>query len=1298
MKRPFIILCLVLIVAAAVGGSDIALQRGLDRYLPPLLTEQLGLPVTIAPIRADVLTLTAYTDKLQMGTDGDPALVAEQVSVSLNWTDLLTGEIRLVTASGENLMVKISSWPSDDEPLPDDYYFLEQWLPRSIDLAAGRYVAADGAEWPIRDGRWRRTDGSASLAWREDRPAGSFQATVSLESLQDLLGLRRFRSVIELEVAGDELADSRLKLDIEPADDTSYTLAISGSLADMDGELHAQGAEPWSWPTSSRTRFKTLYPGRVVDLIRLFTADGVQNDFEQALESALPELDLPWHKGRIRMDEMRVGDEMVDDVRVEFLADGPRLAVTDIRMRGPSGDLRGSAAAVSTDSGWDAALGADIKARADEDGLLQRYLDADWYLETGRVRLKSGGGTWGELIDDMTGLLELNGSHRGTASTPISVTTTLDGEPRKFALENVEMKLGNSVISGEVRFQGGKERTLHFDARATDLDLKFLFDEQSDSREPGIAVPAYLVLFPGIDVFWKVDIEGLSLPALELASASLDIERKARQGHVRVAAKGPTNGGISIVLDYDAPPTGPVPVKLAIELDKVNVDRMLAEGGGGLAERTSGRLEFTSTGEDVQEIFESLRGTADLTVEFRPDRDWTRPSRPEEVLKTTGKSKLLLERDRIVGVEVDDLDIASIDQDISGNMSLSVSRDILFVANLESAQLDINRIMEWIPRSAEDADETNILQALRDLGSERIDLRVQEVSWLEAPVQNLHFRMESSRDRFDIDSFDFSYQGADVTNTAKLFWRGDVAEFNASGEVKSLGVEEFFGENLLDHAEYLQKSLEGNYTLAGRGSSIAEILAGLSGSVKLAGKPAAEGKPSPRIDIDLQRADSGLSATVNALALAGSDLRGKVVYSVDPRERLDISLDGGVLDLRPWEEQALAPVPAPQDGADDEDTERGAVGRTGQFIGDFLSSPARLMGAGGESTDAGDRLFSTDAIDLNAFQERDITVGGRLDEVHSKAFLAREITPAVTLEYGALQFTVDLGSINGGRGQASLSFDTGTSPPRLETRGLLSDIYGDPDQTTYPRSIHFMLDSSGASQAELAGNLNGMVYFEAGGGTIDYGGLALLTTDVATSMFRNLIPGARDRQPTLQCAITLGQFTAGKGITPYGYAARTRTANLLGGLEVDLKEEQLNLRFRSRSREGVGLSVGNAFSNTVDIAGPLNNPRIVPNAPSILFRGWAAFMTAGLSVIGESMINRALASSNPCDTIRDEIRKDLCSSDNPMAKSPLACPADGSKSWPQGTNGTGAAPPDAATADTAPPDAATADKQDAIQN
>ena len=232
----------------------------------------------------------------------------------------------------------------------------------------------------------------------------------------------------------------------------------------------------------------------------------------------------------------------------------------------------------------------------------------------------------------------------------------------------------------------------------------------------------------------------------------------------------------------------------------------------------------------------------------------------------------------------------------------------------------------------------------------------------------------------------------------------------------------------------------------------------------------------------------------------------------------------------------------------------------------------------------------------------------------------------------------------------------GAQPATAALTGTFKDLRGDMIKTNTPRSGYFDLTSHGHTQAELAANLSGLVYLELGQGTLDYTKLMLLTDDVATSMFRTLIPGADTKPPQLECGVSLGVFKDGRGVTPYGYAARTDLANLVGKIEIDMKKELIHMNFSSSSRKGIGISVGNVFSNTVEVEGPLSDPEIVPNATGLLWRGWAAVMTGGLSVVGESMLKRALASENPCKTVRKHIHKEFCPSNPAAAASAMVCP------------------------------------------
>ena len=109
---------------------------------------------------------------------------------------------------------------------------------------------------------------------------------------------------------------------------------------------------------------------------------------------------------------------------------------------------------------------------------------------------------------------------------------------------------------------------------------------------------------------------------------------------------------------------------------------------------------------------------------------------------------------------------------------------------------------------------------------------------------------------------------------------------------------------------------------------------------------------------------------------------------------------------------------------------------------------------------------------------------------------------------------------------------------------------------------------------------------------------------------------------------------------------------------MNLKDETMQLNFESRSREGVGLSVGNVLSNSIEVRGSLTNPQVVPRATSLLWRGWAAIMTGGLSILAESVLKRAMASENPCPPIQDLIQKEICPKSAVARSSQRMCPTD----------------------------------------
>ncbi len=1262
MKRYLIPLSVLLaLVALATAGNRIA-GRILDAQLAPLLTRELGLPVSLGPITASLGQLKARTPTLVMGRSDDPAVTASEVEVRLAWSDLIRGEIRLVAAAAAELMVRPSRWPANDGPPPDDFRFLDPWLPADVTVGAGRYVGDSGEPYPLRDLAWRRErSGGANARWLEDRAGGTITVDLGLDSLPALLDLEAIElgltaTPAESNGGGDLSARARFAPQAGGGYRMEATLGAAGSRATVT----ATNSTPWQLPSESRTRIDRMEPGPWQHLFASYARPGAAGaDSPSDLDAALPRLKLPDHAGTVTVGSIQWSDELFIDTAFDFIASPAGVIVRNLASTGPSSTLAGHADIRSGDAGWDLSLEAALEARASDEGIAGQFLDAEWLWETGRARFQGSGATWEALLYSLDGEVALGGVHRGETLTPVSVSVRLTNRPGDLATEALEVHLGEARITGHLSLSGTDRRILRGALQATGLDLDFLFRKAGRRLQPGVAIPEYLLLLPDMDLDLAATLEGLRAPGLRLAGTDLALTRGRTGARLQILGTGPEGGGIDLLLESSGSPGHPDHVKLAIELEQVDLDALFAQQGG-LYSRTTGTAAFESRGRSMEEVFRQMRGRADLTVDIRPDNDWQRTATAEERLQFGGNASLVVDSMRIFGVAIEQLEIASFEQELTGTVSLVAGREPWIVADLESRRMDIDGLIALLPDSAEAVDRADVLTLVRNLGALGINLRADQVILRETAIADVDLEVSYRQDRLTVSRLNFSVAGHRFEALADLRWKGERAAFTAKASTEGVDLDRFVFANPGEPVP-----VSGTVVLASEGGSFSELLSNLSGDVDLAADPARAVKPEDRRRLAMtvrREPEGGMHASIEHFEWGESDLAAEIRYRDGSPARLAVEILGANLSLLPWEEAGdpeagtAAKTPSEGDAGDDGATSAvaGAARASASFLGNALRAPLRLFSSG--ETVQGERLFSQDPLPFDQLGRLEGRIHGRIDSVTSQLGAARDLDLDANLAAGQLDVDIRSKEINKGRAQFKLVIDSGTGPPGLHLVSSFQGIHGPPERPGFPRSGYSDMKSYGSSEAELAANLSGQSYLELGEGLYDVRSTSLLTADLMTSLLQTLIPGLGDREPTLECAVTLGTFRDGIGITPFGYAVRTREANLLGRMEIDLRQETIRLRFDSRSREGVGLSVGNVFSNTVQVEGPLANPRIVPNPTGLLWRGWAAFMTAGISVIGESVVKRALASRDPCEEIKQELRKKVCGSDQPAAASPLVCP------------------------------------------
>ncbi|MEZ5572046.1 MAG: hypothetical protein R3E64_08485 [Halioglobus sp.] len=693
-------------------------------------------------------------------------------------------------------------------------------------------------------------------------------------------------------------------------------------------------------------------------------------------------------------------------------------------------------------------------------------------------------------------------------------------------------------------------------------------------------------------------------------------------------------------------------MQLAAQFKDLDIPDMFRQQGL-LYSRSSGSMNFSGRGKGMSNVFKAMQGESKLSVTVRPDNDWQRTSAAQEVLSFSGNSHLVMNDDRIIGVEIDKLAIDSIDQDLTGNVSLVSGRAPWLVANLESRRLNINSLLDLLPKSTDDATDSALLPSLRKLGAAQLSLQVKSLLAYEIPLSDVSLEISSGPDMLTVTQFDFVTDEGSLKSGGKISWKGTSANLEVEAQLASIDLDQF----LISSEDFEHVPVSGSGRLLSEGSTTAELLGNLTGYIDLKASDPKPGDPlleRRALSMKATRVEDGIHGEISQFLWGESELSGSVLYRRTTPPSVDIKIHSGTVSLLPWEKDFLSTdkkASTEKRGA----TLGSAARASAKFVGDLLLTPLRFL-ADDDKSRAGTKLFSREPLPLDALNEFNMQFSGQLDSLLSTEITAQQLIFEGSIRKGLLALQGSSGKLSEGKGEIKLAIDATAKPPNFELTSSFTNVKGLTGQNTYPRSGFVSLQSKGRSEAEVAANTNGLIYLELGKGPFDYANSALLTTNIASSVFQTLIPGIEREQPTIDCGVTVALFQDGKGVTPYGFAARTNQANLLGRVHVDLGNETIQMSLDSRGRKGVGISVGSIFSNTIQIKGPLTNPSIVPDTTGLAWRGWAAFMTGGLSILGESVIKRVLATENPCTSTKETIVKDLCPKNTIAASSPMVCP------------------------------------------
>ena len=180
-------------------------------------------------------------------------------------------------------------------------------------------------------------------------------------------------------------------------------------------------------------------------------------------------------------------------------------------------------------------------------------------------------------------------------------------------------------------------------------------------------------------------------------------------------------------------------------------------------------------------------------------------------------------------------------------------------------------------------------------------------------------------------------------------------------------------------------------------------------------------------------------------------------------------------------------------------------------------------------------------------------------------------------------------------------------------------------------SIQADIKGSGGSVAEIMGSANGPVLFRLNDATLKHQGLRLFGSDLFLGLLTIVNPFAnQDEIINLECGVIHFDINNGLATSGQGIALKTTEFTMLGGGEVDLSEENLDLAVSTKARKGLGVNVS-TFANLIVVKGKISDPEV--SAGGLLQGGVSlgvGFLTGGLSLIAKGLLDQLKANSDVC--------------------------------------------------------------------
>jgi uncharacterized protein involved in outer membrane biogenesis len=299
-----------------------------------------------------------------------------------------------------------------------------------------------------------------------------------------------------------------------------------------------------------------------------------------------------------------------------------------------------------------------------------------------------------------------------------------------------------------------------------------------------------------------------------------------------------------------------------------------------------------------------------------------------------------------------------------------------------------------------------------------------------------------------------------------------------------------------------------------------------------------------------------------------------------------------------------------------------------------LSSPSlEFVNTTAESDDAdtaeAKRFFSAEPLEQSWLNALNLDLGIEVQQLSAGEESVTGLNAAVSIDNGALHVTPLAFTKGDGGFSADFSLVPGDDAYSLSLSMVAQQLQmlslasaGQDPNTVPPLDLSIEFSGQGQTMRDIAGSSSGSLSGRHHAGLVDMQSSGFLFSDILSSVFRTINPLAESEPfAELECSIIDIKIEDGVA-TVVDLAAQLDRLMIVGDGKIDLGTEELDLTIRTKTREGLGLSLGGVVNSLVAVGGTISEPSLTLDPAGSVTTAGAAVATGGISVLAKGLTSR----------------------------------------------------------------------------